>query len=51
MGELGDGGVSKPEGRWGREMVYGIQACEDVKLSNIARSLDDSMEWIEREHR
>ena len=43
--------LSKPTRRWVREMVYGIQAAEDVKLSNIARSLDDRIGLIEIEHR
>ena len=44
-------GLSKPTRRWVREMVYGIQAAEDVKLSNIARSLDERIDLIEIEHR
>jgi len=34
-----------------REMIYGIQAAKDVKLSNITRSLNDPLPLIKTEDR
>jgi len=39
-------GLSKPRQRLIKEMVYGIQASKDVKLSNITRSLNESIPLI-----
>ena len=44
-------GLAKPDRRWVREMVYGIQAAEDVKLSNVGRSLGEGVKLIEVEQR
>ena len=35
-------GLSKPKQRLVREMIYGIQAAKDIKLSNITRSLNEA---------
>ena len=34
-----------------REMIYGIQAGKDIKLSNITRSLNEPMPLIKTENR
>ncbi len=34
-----------------KEMIYGIQASKDVKLSNIGRSLQESIPLIKTEDR
>lgn len=44
-------GLTKPERRFIREVIYGIQASKDVKLSNIARSLGESIPLIKTEWR
>jgi len=44
-------GLNKAKCRFVGEMLYGIQAAKDVKLSNIARSLDEPIALIETEDR
>ena len=44
-------GYTKPKRRFVSEMIYGIQASEDVKRSNIARSLNESIALIKTENR
>lgn len=44
-------GYTKPKRRLVSEMLYGIQASEDVKLSNISRSLNEPIELIKTENR
>ena len=44
-------GLGKIRTRLVREMLYGIQASKDVKLSNISRSLNGSIELIKTEDR
>lgn len=44
-------GLTKPERRFIREVIYGIQASKDVKLSNIARSLGEAIPLIKTEWR
>ena len=44
-------GLSKPDRRFVTEMLYGIQAGKDVKVSNIARSLNESIALIKTEGR
>jgi hypothetical protein len=44
-------GLSKPDRRFVTEMLYGIQACKDVKVSNIARALNESIALIKTEGR
>jgi len=44
-------GLTKPERRFIRETIYGIQASKDVKLSNIARSLGEAIPLIKTEGR
>lgn len=44
-------GLSKSKQRLIKEMVYGIQASKDVKLSNITRSLNESIPLIKTEDR
>jgi len=44
-------GLTKPERRFIREVIYGIQASKDVKLSNIARSLGEEIPLIKTEWR
>lgn len=44
-------GLGKIRARLVREMLYGIQASKDVKLSNISRSLNESIELIKTEDR
>lgn len=43
--------LSKTKRRLVREMLYGIQASKDVKLSNIARSLQEDIPLIKTEDR
>ncbi|HVB03630.1 MAG TPA: hypothetical protein VNE41_07900 [Chitinophagaceae bacterium] len=43
--------LSKPKQRLIKEMCYGIQASKDVKLSNIARSLQEDIPLIKTEDR
>jgi len=41
----------KPTKRFVVQMLYGIQASKDVKLSNIARSLNEEIALIKTENR
>jgi len=49
-GRLTDG-WAKPLRRFVSQMLYGIQAAEDVKVSNIARALNESIRLIKTENR
>lgn len=44
-------GLSKPQRAFVGEMLFGIQASQDVKLSNIARSLQEEIPLIKTEDR
>jgi hypothetical protein len=44
-------GISKPKRRLIKEMLYGIQAAKDIKLSNIARTLNETISLIKTEDR
>lgn len=44
-------GLKKPDRRFIREVLYGIQASKDVKLSNISRSLGETIPLIKTEWR
>ena len=44
-------GLSKTKQRLLKEMIYGIQASKDVKLSNISRSLQEDIPLIKTEDR
>jgi len=44
-------GLPKAKQRLVREMVYGIQASKDIKLSSITRSLNESIPLIKTEDR
>ena len=44
-------GLSKPKRRLIKELIFGIQASKDVKLSNIARSLKEKIPLIKTEDR
>jgi hypothetical protein len=44
-------GLSKPLGRFVSQMLFGIQSSQDVKLSNIARSLKEDISLIRSEKR
>jgi DDE family transposase len=48
--QLSDG-LSKPLERFVAQMLFGIQASQDVKLSNIARSLEEDIPLIKTEGR
>ena len=48
---LTQAGYARPKRRFVSQMLYGIQASEDVKLSNIARSLNESIALIKTENR
>jgi len=39
-------GMDKPKRKFIHQMIYGIQASKDVKLSNIARALDEDIPLI-----
>ena len=41
----------KPKGKFIHQMIYGIQAAKDVKLSNIARALNEEISLIKTECR
>jgi hypothetical protein len=45
------GHYKKPVRKWMIQMLYGIQASKDVKLSNIARSLNEEIPLIKTEGR
>lgn len=42
---------SKPQGKFLRDMIYGIQASQDVKLSSISRALDEAISLKKTEER
>jgi len=44
-------GLSKPKKKFVSQMLFGIQASRDIKLSNIARSLDEDIRLIKTENR
>jgi len=44
-------GLSRPQRKFVQQMVYGIQAAQDVKLSSIARSLQEKITLIKTEDR
>jgi Transposase DDE domain len=44
-------GLSKPLGRFVSQMLFGIQSSQDVKLSNIGRSLQEEIPLIQTEKR
>jgi hypothetical protein len=44
-------GLSKPLEKFVGEMLFGIQASQDVKLSNVARSLEEDIPLIKTEDR
>jgi hypothetical protein len=44
-------GLSRPQEKFVRQMLFGIQASQDVKLSNIARSLKEDIALIKTEDR
>lgn len=44
-------GLSKPKRRFLSQVLFGIQASRDVKLSNIARSLKEDIKLIKTENR
>ena len=44
-------GLSKPKKRFVSQILFGIQASRDVKLSNISRSLDEEIKLIKTENR
>ncbi len=44
-------GQKKPLRKWILQMLYGIQASKDVKLSNIARTLNEEIPLIKTEAR
>ena len=48
--ELCDG-LSRPQEKFVAQMLFGIQASHDVKLSNIARSLKEEIPLIKTEDR
>lgn len=43
--------LTKPQRRFISEMLYGIQASKDVKISNISRSLNELIPLIKTENR
>ena len=44
-------GLSKPKKRFVAQMLFGIQASRDVKLSNVSRSLNEDIKLIKTENR
>jgi hypothetical protein len=48
--QLGEG-LSRPLQKFVRQMLFGVQASQDVKLSNIARSLKEEIALIKTENR
>lgn len=44
-------GLSRPLAKFASEMLFGIQASQDVKLSNIARALKEDIRLIDTEKR
>jgi len=43
--------LSKPKQRLTKEMIYGIQAAKDIKLSSITRSLNEPIPLLKTEDR
>jgi len=43
--------LSKPLAKFVSQMLFGIQASQDVKLSNIARALKEGISLIDTEKR
>jgi len=43
--------LSKPKRRLVKEIIYGIQAAKDIKLSHITRALNESIPLIKTENR
>ncbi len=44
-------GLSRPQRKFVHQMLYGMQATQDVKLSSIARSLQEKIALIKTEDR
>jgi len=44
-------GFKRPDRKWIREILYGIQASQEVKLSDISRSLGEEISLIKTETR
>jgi len=44
-------GMSKPKKKFVHQMLFGIQASRDIKLSEVARSLDEGIKLIKTETR
>jgi hypothetical protein len=44
-------GLSKTTSRLIKELIYGIQAAKDIKISNVARSLQENIKLIKTEER
>ena len=44
-------GLSRPQRKFVHQMLYGIQASQDVKLSSIARSLQEKIPLLKTEDR
>jgi hypothetical protein len=44
-------GLSRPLQKFVSQMLFGMQASQDVKLSNIARSLKEEIDLIKAENR
>lgn len=44
-------GLYRPKGKFLLQMIYGIQASEDVKVSNIVRVLNEGIDFIQTEKR
>ena len=44
-------GLTKPKKKFISQMLFGIQASRDIKLSNIARSLSEEIKLIKTENR
>ena len=43
--------MKKPDKKFIRQIIYGIQCCKDVKISNISRCLKESIKLIKTENR
>lgn len=44
-------GLSKPKQKFISQMLFGIQVARDIKLSEVARSLDEEIDLIKTENR
>jgi hypothetical protein len=44
-------GLSKPKRRLIKEIIFGVQAAKDIKLSQITRALNESIPLIKTENR